>query len=233
MRIVASASLVLALVAADAADAAPRPRLKAFSSCKHARRATRATARSARDGGVGVVGRAVAGRRSTITTPPIAPLPPTMAPRPAASPAAAGAGLGAEGRGGEAVPEFSGTNTQETDVDEPDVIKTDGRRIFAVTDRTLRVIDAASGAVTGTLALDGFDHRLLLRGDRVLAIATKGASADGEPSAGRSRPTVAPLAEHDDRDRDRRLGRAEGACARWRSRAASSTRARTAPSRGW
>ena len=40
------------------------------------------------------------------------------------------------------MPDFSGTNVQEIGVDEPDVIKTDGRRIFAVTDRTLRVIDA-------------------------------------------------------------------------------------------
>ena len=56
------------------------------------------------------------------------------------------------------------------------MIKTDGRRIFTVTDRTLRVIDPATGAVTGTLALDGNEHRLLLRGDRVLVIANKGAS---------------------------------------------------------
>ena len=75
------------------------------------------------------------------------------------------------------MPDFSGTNTQEIEVDEPDVIKTDGRRIFAVTDKTLRVI-APGGGVTGTLALDGFDHRLMLRGDRILVIATKGASAN-------------------------------------------------------
>jgi uncharacterized secreted protein with C-terminal beta-propeller domain len=52
------------------------------------------------------------------------------------------------------------------------------------------VIDAASGTVTGTLALGGADHRLLLRGDRVLAIASKGASPEvlvGRPVA----PTVA------------------------------------------
>ena len=51
---------------------------------------------------------------------------------------------------------------------------------------------APDGGVTGVLALDGFDHRLLLRGDRVLAISTKGASAEtivGRPIA----PEVAPL----------------------------------------
>ena len=57
------------------------------------------------------------------------------------------AGLDARRRRvGGTVPDFSGTNTQEADVDEPDVVKTDGRRIFAVTDRTLRVIDVPTAA---------------------------------------------------------------------------------------
>ena len=46
---------------------------------------------------------------------------------------------------GGSVPDFSGTNVQELGVDEPDIVKTDGRRIFAVTDRTLRVVDVATG----------------------------------------------------------------------------------------
>jgi uncharacterized secreted protein with C-terminal beta-propeller domain len=125
---------------------------------------------------VGVVGRALPGTPVTITTPPIAPVPtdtsgttvggvvpPTAAP------------VNTEAKTDSTVPDFSGTNTQEADVDEPDVIKTDGRRIFTVTDGTLRVIDP-SGVVTGTLALDGNEHRLLLRGNRVLVIANKGAS---------------------------------------------------------
>ncbi len=72
------------------------------------------------------------------------------------------------------------------------MVKTDGRRIVVVTDSTLRVI-SPDGVVTGTLALAGADHRLLMRGDRVLAIATKGASAEtivGRPVA----PEVAPQA---------------------------------------
>ena len=181
------------LVAADVATAAPRARLKAFSSCKDLVGYARDGALRTR-GGVGVVGRAVP--------------PPAIDDRDAAgrgrcrrrmdtttdgAPARAVAGVGARGPAvGGSVPEFSGTNTQEADVDEPDVVKTDGRRIVVVTDSTLRVI-APDGAVTGTLALDGFDHRLLLRGDRVLAIATKGASAEtivGRPVA----PEVAPQA---------------------------------------
>ena len=53
------------------------------------------------------------------------------------------------GAAGGAAPDFSGTNVQELGVDEPDVLKTDGRRIFVVTDQTLRVVDVASGSVTG------------------------------------------------------------------------------------
>ena len=47
--------------------------------------------------------------------------------------------------------------------------------------------------MTGTLALDGNEHRLLLRGDRVLVIANKGASPTTSPSTGPWRPTVAQL----------------------------------------
>lgn len=169
MRTVALVPLLLVLVAADAADAATKTRLKSFSSCKdlvgYARDGALRTG-----GGVGVTGRAVPPPAINIATPPIAPMPEALD-RAAPAPTS--------GVGG-SVPEFSGTNTQEADVDEPDVIKTDGRRIVAVTDKTLRVIDRA-GAVTGTLALDGFDHRLLLRGDRVLAVASKGAPATAIP----------------------------------------------------
>jgi len=191
MRIVASASLILALVAVDTADAAAkaRPRLKAFSSCKALIEYARAGAQRT-DGGVGVAGRALPGAPVTITTPPTPAVDTTMGgivPQPAAP-------VSAEGKSEAAVPDFSGTNTQEADVDEPDVIKTDGRRIFTVTDRTLRVIDPASGTVTGTLALDGNEHRLLLRGDRVLVIANQGASPTEIGIERPIAPTVAPLA---------------------------------------
>ncbi|WP_053225960.1 beta-propeller domain-containing protein [Solirubrobacter soli] len=198
MRIVASASLILALLAVDTADAATkaRPRLKAFSSCQSLVEYARAGAMRT-DGGVGVVGRAMPGSPVILTTPPIASMPtpittdnqtvggvvPPTAPAPAAG----------EVGGRADVPDFSGTNTQEADVDEPDVIKTDGRRIFAVTDATLRVIDPATSTVTGTLKLDGNEHRLLLRGDRVLVIANKGASPTGLPVEPPIAPTVAPL----------------------------------------
>ncbi|GLZ01507.1 beta-propeller domain-containing protein [Actinoplanes sp. NBRC 103695] len=74
-----------------------------------------------------------------------------------------------------ATPEFSGTNVHEAGVDEPDIVKTDGRRIVTITDGTLRVIDAASKKVTGKLAIDnGYDADLLLAGDRALVLSRGG-----------------------------------------------------------
>ncbi|HEY6886381.1 MAG TPA: beta-propeller domain-containing protein [Solirubrobacter sp.] len=193
-RLAATIPLILALVAVDSAHAAPKakPRLKAFSSCQSLVDYARAGALRT-DGGVGVVGRAVPPPAVMIDTPPLMPAPTSdtavggVVP-PAAAPVSAESGTGLAGT----VPDFSGTNTQEADVDEPDVIKTDGRRIFTVTDGTLRVIDP-SGVVTGTLALDGNEHRLLLRGNRVLVIANKGASPASVPEGVPVAPMVAPL----------------------------------------
>src|SRR4029453_8785947 len=55
---------------------------------------------------------------------------PAGVPAPAAEP---GAGQG-----------YSGTNVHETGVDEPDLVKTDGRRLLTVTDGVLRVTDVAT-----------------------------------------------------------------------------------------
>jgi uncharacterized secreted protein with C-terminal beta-propeller domain len=73
-------------------------------------------------------------------------------------------------------PDHSTTNVHEAGVDEPDVVKTDGRRIIAVSRGRLFVVDAASHKVTGTLDLPertrGISQAdLLLHGDRVLIVA--------------------------------------------------------------
>ncbi|MBF9128122.1 beta-propeller domain-containing protein [Plantactinospora sp. S1510] len=73
-------------------------------------------------------------------------------------------------------PAYSGTNTHEAGVDEPDLVKTDGRRIVTVSRGTLRVVDPASRRLTGSLKLDSgpdgswFDTNLLLHGDRALVL---------------------------------------------------------------
>ena len=70
--------------------------------------------------------------------------------------------------------DFSGTNVQEVGIDEPDVVKTDGKRIVAVAGNTLYVIDASGDApvLVGSLALpdDSYGGRLLLAGDHALLI---------------------------------------------------------------
>jgi len=69
-------------------------------------------------------------------------------------------------------PDHSTTNVHERGVDEPDLVKTDGRRLVSVVDGKLRVVDLASRRLTGTLELkDGPVQHLLLHGDRALLIA--------------------------------------------------------------
>jgi len=50
---------------------------------------------------------------------------------------------------------FSTTNNQEEGVDEPDSVKTDGRRIFAVAGDSLHAVDAATPRLLGSLKLSG------------------------------------------------------------------------------
>jgi uncharacterized secreted protein with C-terminal beta-propeller domain len=72
-----------------------------------------------------------------------------------------------------ATPDYSGTNVHELGVDEPDIVKTDGSRIVAVTHNVLHVVDVASGSLTGEVALPdhpGAQAELLLHGDRALVL---------------------------------------------------------------
>jgi uncharacterized secreted protein with C-terminal beta-propeller domain len=72
-------------------------------------------------------------------------------------------------------PAFSGTNVHEQGADEPDIVKTDGRRIVTVHGSTLSVIDPATRRETGRLALPlAGDARLLLAGDRALVLGYGG-----------------------------------------------------------
>ncbi|MFI5893198.1 beta-propeller domain-containing protein [Actinoplanes sp. NPDC051513] len=67
---------------------------------------------------------------------------------------------------------YSGTNVHEQGADEPDIVKTDGRRIVTIdAGGTLHVIDAASRRETGRLALGvAGGAQLLLAGDRALVL---------------------------------------------------------------
>jgi uncharacterized secreted protein with C-terminal beta-propeller domain len=71
------------------------------------------------------------------------------------------------------VPAFSGTNVHEPGADEPDIVKTDGRRIVTVSQGKLRVVDAATREQTGELDLGmsaGGDVNLLLSDDKALVL---------------------------------------------------------------
>ncbi|MEV0269516.1 beta-propeller domain-containing protein [Hamadaea sp. NPDC050747] len=67
-------------------------------------------------------------------------------------------------------PAYSGTNTHEAGVDEPDLVKTDGKRIVTVSRGVLRIVDAAQHKLTGTVQLSQAGDQLLLSGDHVLVM---------------------------------------------------------------
>ena len=103
------------------------------------------------------------------------------------APDADGSGSGSAEASGAGLVEgvdFSGTNVQEAGVDEADLVKTDGRRIFAVSNGRLSVIDAADRQIKGTTRLiSGQETELLLDGDDLLVILN-GYLPSGEIAAG-------------------------------------------------
>jgi uncharacterized secreted protein with C-terminal beta-propeller domain len=72
-------------------------------------------------------------------------------------------------------PDYSGTNVQEAGVDEPDVVKNDGRRLLSVVDGRLHIVDLAASPprLAGSLALAGGDPQLLQQGNHVLVISSE------------------------------------------------------------
>jgi hypothetical protein len=103
--------------------------------------------------------------------------------------------------------EQSGTNVQEAGVDEPDVVKTDGRTLYRVQDGDLLVYDVSGAEVERLVSLDlpgagGADStEILLTGDTVVVLSHHGragttelASVDvSDPSA----PAVTHRVEYD------------------------------------
>ena len=69
---------------------------------------------------------------------------------------------------------YSGTNTHEAGVDEPDLVKTDGRRIVTLSAGVLSVVDAASRRLIGSVqvATEPFitNGEILLAGDHALVL---------------------------------------------------------------
>ena len=108
------------------------------------------------------------------------------APRAAAEAGNAAAPAAAEPSAAASAPAHSGTNDYVPGVDEPDLVKTDGRRIVTVAGGILQVIDAASQTVTGRLNLSSVGGgaayqpvNLLLSGDHALLLVSGWAVAGG------------------------------------------------------
>lgn len=73
--------------------------------------------------------------------------------------------------------DHSTTNVQEAGVDEPDIVKTDGKRILAVAQGKLHYVDVtgARPRLRDTLKLgESFGHELLVDGDRAVVVSTTG-----------------------------------------------------------
>lgn len=179
--------LLAALAVPAAAPAATRKRaalpsaLPAFNSCgallSYARRNARRTG-----GRTGVPTRAGAIVPQVLEGPvAVQALSDTAAPAPAAAESKAGAGT--------ATPTFSTTNVQEAGVDEPDIVKTDGKHVFAIANGTLRALDVTGDApkLVGSLDLAGGGQELFIRGDRALVMST---SYGGAPGIGFAKDVV-------------------------------------------
>lgn len=89
-------------------------------------------------------------------------------------------------------PSFTGTNIQVEGVDEADIVKTDGRRIFTVADGTLRIgiVTPEGVAAAGSLPLDVAPRGMLLHGDTVVLIG--GSSGPVILERGMAAPDIAP-----------------------------------------
>jgi uncharacterized secreted protein with C-terminal beta-propeller domain len=96
---------------------------------------------------------------------------PVSAPVPGTADGAAGAEERSAGTAAAPPAGHSVTNTHEAGVDEPDLVKSDGRRLVAAADDYLRVIDVAGRRETGRLRLPGASAgQLLVDGDRALVV---------------------------------------------------------------
>jgi uncharacterized secreted protein with C-terminal beta-propeller domain len=104
-----------------------------------------------------------------------------------------GADLSRASTGGVRGIDYSGTNVQTAGVDEPDVVKTDGERIFVVAQSRLFWIDASgTPEIVASVPLEGWGQQIFLSGDSLL-VMTSGGGYGIEPLVGGvARDSIAP-----------------------------------------
>jgi uncharacterized secreted protein with C-terminal beta-propeller domain len=106
----------------------------------------------------------------------------------------------AAGQGAAQAPNHSGTNNHEAGVDEPDIVKTDGKRLVSIADGQLKVVDVASRKLTGTLEVPNlYVSHMLISGDRALLVTDQQSAViydmptpRGTPTPGKPAPSVPP-----------------------------------------
>ncbi len=162
MLMIGGGGATAAAAPAGGAAGAAKPSLKAFDSCQafmgHVRRRA--------DAMVGPYG--LAGSGSTV----LRLKAPELADGAVAAPALAAPSLTPQPG-----TDFSGTNLQEAGVDEPDIVKTDGRTIFSVTGGRVSAVDVTGPTPRrlGAIELDGITiSGMILIGDRLLVIGDGG-----------------------------------------------------------
>jgi hypothetical protein len=89
--------------------------------------------------------------------------------------------------------DYSTTNVQEAGVDEPDVVKTDGELIYAISNSTLYVVDVTGEpTIADKLWLENGWGEILLAGDRIIVLSSQyggGVPDIGFPGRGIAAPT--------------------------------------------
>ena len=142
---------------------AKQARLKAFGSCR----------------GIVRYGRRHARQGPGAAPPPIVDFPMPLIGEPVPLPPVAPAPAPIRRDAAETESGDSGTNIQELGVDEPDLVKAGGGRIFVVAGQRLLAVGADGLKLLGSLPLDGFGHQLLLDGERLLVMAQTGVLESG------------------------------------------------------
>ena len=90
--------------------------------------------------------------------------------------------------------DFSDTNVQEAGVDEPDLVETDGRTVYAIAAGRVRIVDVTGPAprLLARLALDDLSPSgLLLLGDRLIVLGEAGAPVAVDAPVARAQTVIA------------------------------------------